>query len=140
MLPKEEIYALIALTAFYAKFYGQCSRAFVKLQSAVGTSKVKSDEIAKLALSIFTRFSPQDPSQKRTDCPACGDHVKTWDAHCGSCGQSLPACTLTGKAILEPHLTAKCRTCKHSFYETEARGLRNCPLCHAQLPLQLQSM
>lgn len=137
VLPKEEIYSLIALTAFYAKFYGQCSRAFVKLQ-ATGCAEAKHAEISKLALSIFTRFSPTDPSQKHTDCPSCGENVKEWDAHCAGCGQHLPACTLTGKAILEPHLTAKCRICKHSFHETEAHGLQNCPLCHAQLPLQLQ--
>ena len=29
----EEIYSLIALTAFYARFYGQCSKAFIKLQA-----------------------------------------------------------------------------------------------------------
>ena len=29
----EEIYSLIALTAFYSRFYGQCSKAFIKLQA-----------------------------------------------------------------------------------------------------------
>merc|ERR1719506_1163990 len=29
VLQAEEIYSLIALTAFYSKFFGQCSRAFV---------------------------------------------------------------------------------------------------------------
>lgn len=139
VLPPEEIYALIALTAFYAKFYGQCSRAFVRLQT-LSLSEVKRVGVAKLALSIFTldRCSPPtDPAQKRVTCPSCDDAVKDWDAHCAGCGQHLPACIVTGKSILEPHLSAKCRTCKHSFYEDELHGLRNCPLCHAQLPLQL---
>ena len=39
--------------------------------------------------------------------------------------------------ILEPHLAAQCRACKHRYYESEAheRGLRNCALCHTPLPL-----
>eukprot|EP00665_Eupelagonemidae_sp_cell47_P011454 gene11453-1922_t len=32
VLPPDEIYALVALTAFYCKFFGQASQAFIKLQ------------------------------------------------------------------------------------------------------------
>eukprot|EP00965_Chrysotila_dentata_P172900 5706113-Pleurochrysis_carterae.AAC.3 len=33
VLPAEEIYSIIALTAFYARFFGQCSQAFMKLEA-----------------------------------------------------------------------------------------------------------
>ena len=56
MLPPAEIYALIALTAFYAKYFGQCSKAFIRLQS-MGDSlpKHKKEAIDQLALAIFTK-------------------------------------------------------------------------------------
>merc|ERR1719230_503699 len=47
VLPAEEIYSLIALTACYAKFYGQCSKAFVRLQT-LPLSPVKKAEVNKL--------------------------------------------------------------------------------------------
>ena len=137
VLTQEEIYSLIALTAFYSKFYGQCSKAFVKLQ-ALDLPEVRKAEVNKLALAIFTRYAPADPTTRRADCPNCGSRVQDWDAHCGDCGSHFPACVISGKAILEPHLTIMCRSCKHRFYESEVQGLRNCPLCHAPLPLQLQ--
>jgi len=138
VLHTEEIYSLVALTAFYSKFYGQCSQAFVRLQSMTALPEIKQREITKLALSIFTRYAPADPTTRRADCPNCGAVVKDWDAHCSDCGSHFPACVISGKSLLEPHLSIMCRTCKHRFYESEVRGLRNCALCHTPLPLQLQ--
>jgi len=137
VLTPEEIYSLIALTAFYSKFYGQCSKAFVKLQ-ALELPEIKKAEVNKLALAIFTRYAPADPTTRRADCPNCGSRCQDWDAHCGDCGSHFPACVISGKSLLEPHLTIMCRSCKHRFYEAEVRGLRNCALCHHPLPLQLQ--
>ena len=36
VLPAAEIYSLIALSAFYAKYYATCSKAFIRLQSMEG--------------------------------------------------------------------------------------------------------
>ena len=116
------------------RFYGQCSKAFIRLQTAA-LPEVKAKEINKLALSIFTRYTPADPGKSgiSTSCPHCGAGVKEWDAHCGDCGTHFAACVVSGKSILEPHLTQKCRACKHRYYESEARGMRNCALCHTAL-------
>ena len=41
VLSAEEIYSLVALTAFYSRFYNQCSKAFIKLQSSAGLREAK---------------------------------------------------------------------------------------------------
>ena len=85
------------------------------------------------------RYTPADPGKSglSAPCPNCGAGCKEWDAHCGECGTHFPACVVSGKAILEPHLASQCRACKHRYYESELldRGLRNCALCHTPLPL-----
>jgi len=136
VLPAEEIYSIIALTAFYARFFGQCSQAFMKLE-AMPLKEARKAEVSKLALSIFTRHAPQDPSLRRAECPNCSFTVREWDAHCGDCGAHFAACVVSGKAILSPHDAAMCRSCKHKYYQDEAEkeGRRHCALCHAQLPL-----
>ena len=118
------------------RFYGQCSKAFIRLQTTT-LPEAKTKEINKLALSIFTRYTPADPGKSgvSSSCPNCGATVKDWDAHCSDCGTNFPACVVSGKSILEPHLTQACRACKHRYYESEARGLRNCALCHTPLPV-----
>ena len=133
VLQAEEIYSLVALTSFYSKYYGQCSRAFVKLQS-LPLPDAKKAELSRLALSIFTLHPPADPAARRTDCPNCAAPVNEWDPHCADCGTHFAACTVSGKSLLEPHLTAVCRACKHRFYEASQRG-HVCSLCHA--PLQV---
>lgn len=137
VLTAEEIYSLIALTAFYSKCHAQCSKAFVKLES-LDLSDIKKAEIRKLALSIFTQYLPADPTTRCADCPNCGSTVKEWDTSCTECGTNFPACVVSGKPLLEPHLSIMCKACKHRFYDAEVRGLRNCALCHTPLPLQLQ--
>jgi WD repeat-containing protein 35 len=132
ILPQVEIYSLVALTSFYSKHYRQCSKAFIKLQS-LPLSNSKSKEIAKLALSIFTRWTPKDPATRHTTCHNCGSNVKEWDSRCGDCGTAFPACIISGKSMLEPHNTMICKACKHRFYESELRSLRNCALCHQPL-------
>merc|ERR1719446_1894903 len=62
-LDAEEIYSLITLSAFYAHFYAQCSLGFVKLRS-LSLSEKKQEQVAKLALNIFTRHQPVDPSTR----------------------------------------------------------------------------
>ena len=47
LLRTEEIYSLIALTSFYAKFYAQCSRAFMKLETLPLSEPKKAGGAAK---------------------------------------------------------------------------------------------
>ena len=72
ILDAKEIYSLIALASFYNKYYGQCSRAFIKLEG-MGTgqdggadaaqAKEEMDKYKALALSIFVKHTPQGQTQ-----------------------------------------------------------------------------
>ena len=72
VLPPAEIYALIALTAFYSKYYAQCSKAFVRLQSMSNLPPHKKEAIDKLALSIFSKIAERGgiTAQGTVDCLA----------------------------------------------------------------------
>ena len=135
VLGAEEVYSLIALTALHAKFYGQCSKAIMQLQALKDLPPKKKAEIDRLALAIFTKHPPNDPVVRKGSCHSCGSKVNDWDAHCGECGATFQACVLSGKAILDPANAQRCRACKHVYLEDEAKGARNCGLCHSPLPL-----
>jgi len=129
VLDAKEIYSLVALTAFYAKFYGQCSRALIKLES-LDVSPEQHEAYDQLAVSIFTRFPPQDPSVRRYSCPQCSGVVNDWTTACGDCGTRFGACVVTGRAILDSNYW-RCRTCKHKAIADEITPYAFCPLCHA---------
>ena len=95
----------------------------------------KKAEVDRLALAIFTKHPPNDPVVRKGSCHSCGSKVNDWDAHCGECGATFQACVLSGKAILDPANAQRCRACKHVYLEDEAKGARNCGLCHSPLPL-----
>ena len=123
ILSVEEIYSLVALTAFYSKFYGQCSKAFIKLQNAPSLPEAKQEVFKKLALAIFTKYPPADAGVR------------------GISPQELArgapeACVVSGRPIFDHSETQQCRACKHRYYIAEAREkmLRNCALCHTPLP------
>jgi len=136
VLPPAEIYALIALTSFYAKYYLQCSKAFIRLQSMSSLPPHKKEAVDKLALQIFTKYQPNDPATRRFGCHNCGSSVKDYDARCGSCGTSFPCCVMTGRTILDTSESSSCKACKRRFFTSEARTKRNCALCHTPLPSQ----
>jgi WD repeat-containing protein 35 len=74
ILEPKEIYSLVALTAYMNKFYGQCSRAFMKLETLPDGQIYQN-----LALEIFTKHPPADPPNKRKyECPECSAEVKDW--------------------------------------------------------------
>jgi WD repeat-containing protein 35 len=65
ILESRDIYSIVALASFYNKYYGQCSRAFIKLEGLTvgeGKDQVSKEELERykqLALSIFTKYPPQ---------------------------------------------------------------------------------
>mmetsp|Transcript_25550 Transcript_25550/g.75022 ORF Transcript_25550/g.75022 Transcript_25550/m.75022 type:complete len:1200 (-) Transcript_25550:181-3780(-) len=130
MLDAKEIYSLVALTAFYAKFYGQCSRALIKLES-LDVSPEQHEAYDQLAVSIFTRFRPEDPSVRNYKCSSCAGVVHDWTATCGDCGTHFPPCIVTGRALVNAEDIWVCRTCKHKAHNEEIKGFSFCPLCHA---------
>ena len=98
ILPAEEVYSLIALAAFHAKHYGQCSRAFMRLQQLAATP-AQIAETAKLALSIFTHNPPDDPASPPLECPNCDAAITDCDSSCSDCGAFFAACVVSGKPV-----------------------------------------
>lgn len=147
ILDTQTIYSLIALTTYYNKFFAHCSRAFIKLEASNDVSDEMRTKFADLALSIFTRNAPRDPTGHMLPCPKCGTRINDWVINCPSCNHRLAFCVASGRSIFPEDCTAsipyppgtgggetiKCRCCRHRMYSTEVRKLRNCPLCHSRL-------
>jgi len=141
VLDAKEIYSLVALSCFYNKYYGQCSRAFIKLEGLpVGEekdqiSKEESDKYKQLALSIFVKHTPQDPITRQLSCPKCTEQVADWAPSCGRCDKVFPACIATGRPLIQVTNSElqQCKSCKHKGLERELRKMQHCPLCHAML-------
>lgn len=147
ILDTQTIYSLIALTTYYNKFFAQCSRAFIKLEASSDVSDEMRSKFADLALSIFTRNAPRDPTGHMFPCPKCGTRINDWVISCPSCNHRLAFCVASGRSIFPEDRTAsipyppgtgggetiKCRCCRHRMYAAEVRKLRNCPLCHSRL-------
>jgi len=136
VLPAAEVYALIALTAFYGKYYAQCSKAFIRLQ-AMGEKELpphKREAIDQLALDIFTKYQPNDPATRRFGCPSCGASCKDYDTRCGACGTAFSCCVFSGRSILDLSEAGSCKACKRRFLLVEAQQKQNCALCHTPLP------
>jgi WD repeat-containing protein 35 len=134
ILAPRTIYSLLCLSALKNKFYGVCSKAFVKLETLPNLTHEEKDEIQALAVQIFTTNAPGDPAPM----------MEAYEASLNM-GRSFQACTITGRAIQDsPAYT--CRHCRHSALEYELENynknlakahplhmgtLHNCPLCHA---------
>ena len=114
----------MALTAFHNKYFGICSRAFIKLETMGGISEEDRETIQNLALSIFTKNSPLDPHQLPEQYLNCLDT-----------GTPYYACTASGRLIQvdSERSFIMCRTCRHYVLEREIQNVNNCPLCHSSL-------
>lgn len=151
ILDTQTIYSLIALTAYYNKFFEQCSKAFIKLEGGADVPSDMQEKFQDLALKIFTRNPPRDPSSRMLPCPKCHTRVHDWVVHCTSCNHKLPFCVASGRSIFPEDRSApvgdvgaipgiggdnqvqRCRVCIHQMYVAEVRKFRNCPLCHSRL-------
>ena len=79
VLDAKDINSILALTAYFNKYYGVCSRAFMKLENLEDVPQADRDLFGSLALDVFTRFPPADPPTKRKyECPKCNVDVKDW--------------------------------------------------------------
>jgi len=122
ILNPRDIYSLLALTAYFNKFYGICSQAFVKLETIPDIPEADRDQIETLAVRIFVKHSPVDP------ITLPDPYLK-----CLSVGKSYKACIITGRAIMESP-SYVCKTCRHHMLEHD-RGLNlHCVLCHSPIP------
>jgi WD repeat-containing protein 35 len=138
VLETKDIYSIVALAAYYSKFYGECSKALVKLENLQGLSEEEREAYAELAVSIFSRHPPHNPAIRGVPCPgkSCSSKVLPYDTNCADCGVNFPACIASGRPILE-RVYAQCKACKHKMIEQEVQklGVQHCPLCHSVLRL-----
>eukprot|EP00747_Dinoflagellata_sp_TGD_P185914 gnl/TRDRNA2_/TRDRNA2_42708_c0_seq1.p1 gnl/TRDRNA2_/TRDRNA2_42708_c0~~gnl/TRDRNA2_/TRDRNA2_42708_c0_seq1.p1 ORF type:complete len:1239 (+),score=279.59 gnl/TRDRNA2_/TRDRNA2_42708_c0_seq1:153-3869(+) len=153
ILDTQSIYSLIALTTYYNKYFMQCSKAFIKLEAASDVPEEMRTKFADLALRIFTRNPPRDPSSRMQPCPKCNTRMHDWSIQCPSCNHRLQFCVASGRSIFPEARSGapdplaggapdpsgansdqrvnSCRVCRHKMYAVEVRKLRNCPLCHS---------
>lgn len=130
ILENREIYSLIALTSLQTKYYDQCSRAFIKLENDTSIPEKIREQIRVLALDIFIKNRPVDPTTRPKECPYCHSYVKDWEYRCNNCARTFVVCMVTGASILEQRAVS-CRTCKHYTLEQELRERNTCALCHS---------
>ena len=125
VLPRRDIYSIVALAAYHNGDYDVCSRAFIKLETLDDLAEDEQDEIQKLALAIFSKKPPGEHSPLASCYIAC---LET--------GTPYHACTKTGRAVLDGR-TLQCTTCRHHAFEAElSRDDNHCPLCHTVYPAQ----
>eukprot|EP00238_Polyblepharides_amylifera_P008608 CAMPEP_0196598138 /NCGR_PEP_ID=MMETSP1081-20130531/94147_1 /TAXON_ID=36882 /ORGANISM="Pyramimonas amylifera, Strain CCMP720" /LENGTH=1154 /DNA_ID=CAMNT_0041923789 /DNA_START=199 /DNA_END=3663 /DNA_ORIENTATION=- len=124
-----DIYSFQALTCFYSKYYGKCSRAFIKLESMPGIPVEKQESFAELAVSIFTKHPPNDPNMSKSK-----KNRGLGDNDLGPRGKiAQTRCVASGKELAGEN-ALRCKQCKHSMLSTEMNSRNYCALCHAQLP------
>jgi len=149
VLDPRAVHSLIALAAYYNGFFGQCSRAFIRLEqlgtredeAGVGVtntshapvSEAERTAFSELAMSIFVQHSPSDPGVRTYSCPKCSTMVQPWATGCMSCGSRFDPCVMSGRPVLEKQYL-RCKQCKHKMLRSELRGRRFCGLCHFALP------
>jgi WD repeat-containing protein 35 len=134
ILPKVDIYSLVALSAYHAKDWYVCSKAFIKLETLDEPPELDDgresylEEIQKLAIDIFTDQAPGAKSP---------NNLHECYFQCLDMGIPYACCTKTGRAVLDGR-TLKCKTCRHHAIESALDGANNCPLCHAPYPDEYQ--
>jgi WD repeat-containing protein 35 len=140
------IYSLVALAAYSNKFYGQCSKAFIRLENSTEITPEQRKKFSKLAVSIFLKHVPKDPSTRVQQCTKCSGSVKDWQSSCPHCYHRLDVCVISGRPIFIPR-TARgkgdgkggddsvgtCKGCKRRYYSSEVGNIQNCLLCHTPL-------
>jgi len=135
ILDTQTVYSLIALCTYYAKYFMQCSKAFIKLEASPDISEGMRAKFEDLALRIFTRNPPRDPPTSTILCAKCQKPVPSHLGACSACGTKIPWCVASGRPVNErsDDLVINCKACRHPMYSSENRGVQNCPLCHAHL-------
>ena len=124
ILDPRSIYSLLCLAALRVKFFGICSKAFVKLETISDLSDKVRDDIQTLAVRIFKQHPPTDPA-----------NLEGPYEDCLQLGTSYHACIITGRAIQKSEYD-ECRTCRHQMLQSmrpPGDAMKNCPLCHSTL-------
>ena len=118
ILQVEQMYAFFALVSLYTKFYGQLSKAMMKLESlAAGSAQAGLYE--DITFQVFAKNHPTDRRGLR-------------EARARKKGEVQQVCMASGALIADASWVT-CRTCKHCISNGQAAALSLCPLCHSNL-------
>ena len=122
--------ALLALCGLKTRFFGQCSRALTTLEHSDQCTAKQREQFEELAIDIFTRNSPNDPSHIGVvSCPKCSAVVSMLQSQCPECGERIRVCCYTGR-LIDGGDAWECKYCKHCVLYDVADSLSVCPLCH----------
>ncbi|VDN93551.1 unnamed protein product, partial [Brugia pahangi] len=132
LIDPAEIYSLLALSSCATRQFAVCSRAFIKLENLETFSADEKESYKKLAMKIFTKYSPKDTQMNKVECTSCYAQIQDYCHICPSCDIKFPTCIVTGRSMLVQQFWL-CPTCKHHAFEEEMNCLQFCPLCHAKL-------
>jgi len=128
ILKAREIYSLLALTAFYNRYYHQTSKAFMKLESLDEISEIDKQAYSDIAMSIFTTHRPTDPKKLRNQ----GERRHVAPSMKDDAAKNKEICVASGRVIRDSKWK-RCGTCKHPLLLAELHQRAHCPLCHASL-------
>jgi len=114
--------SLIALSSFYAKYYGICSKALTKLECLPFLNPGEKKNYRKLSIQIFTRYEPKDPLDSVVAISSRDKKLPIRERVCVATGASISDCPISEVVI--------CSTCKHRALASETRNSSFCMLCH----------
>jgi len=118
ILPAEPMYAFLALVSLYTKFYGQLSKAMMKLESLAAKGP-RAGSYEDITFQVFAKNHPTDRRGLREARPR-------------KKGEVQQVCMASGALIVDMSWVT-CRACKHCISNGQAAALTLCPLCHSHL-------
>lgn len=78
ILRTEEIFDLLAMASCADRSFGTCSKAFIKLEALDNIPEQRRLAYEELAVSIFSKYEPNDNRIDRVNCFTCEALVPTW--------------------------------------------------------------
>ena len=118
ILQVEQMYAFFALISLYTKFYGQLSKAMMKLES-LAAGGTRAGLYQDITFQVFAKNHPTDRRGLR-------------EARARKKGEVQQVCMASGALIADASWFT-CRTCKHCISNGQAAALNLCPLCNSNL-------
>lgn len=133
IIDAEDIYSLLAYTAYQSKNYRLCSQAFMNLESLPNITNEERKKYESVAVKIFTKHNYNDKEDKKMECPKkCGEFLYRWSTECIKCGAKVAWSVASGLPITNDSFY-RCSRCKHKTEKIEVRDTQYCPLCHGPL-------
>lgn len=127
ILDKKRVYAFLGVTSFYNAHFATCSDAFVKLEGLDGVTASERREYQDLALSVFTRYDPEDPPPSA----ASGDKRKRVGRQRLCIASGRPLSSMDDDD--DDDAVVMCKRCRHRAFSRGLRAYGFCPLCHEDI-------